>query len=154
SGPMFCWGANDFGQLGDGDSLGHAGHPVPIPVIGNLQFTAITADDDATCALTAQGAAYCWGLSFQQAGAFIGPPPNFSPAPVGNGTPLRAIATNAQSACGLTTGGSAVCWGWSYYAGNGYPYYPGNQPGFYPLPVAVAPPGYTIPNGYGFDRHR
>jgi alpha-tubulin suppressor-like RCC1 family protein len=55
----YCWGRNKFGDLGDGTDAFRQRHPVP--VVGGLQFSSVSAGDLHTCALTPNGAAYCWG---------------------------------------------------------------------------------------------
>lgn len=57
SGKVYCWGANDYGQLGRGAAVGSA----PFVVTGNLRFTSISAGKWHTCGITLDGAAYCWG---------------------------------------------------------------------------------------------
>jgi alpha-tubulin suppressor-like RCC1 family protein len=55
----YCWGRNLSGDLGDGTDVFRQRHPVP--VAGGFQFSAVSAGDEHTCAVTATGAAYCWG---------------------------------------------------------------------------------------------
>ena len=60
SGAAYCWGLNAAGQLGIGaPSFGEI--TAPVPVAGGLVFQAISAGSRHTCALTRDGAAYCWG---------------------------------------------------------------------------------------------
>ena len=67
----FCWGANQFGQLGIGsvnrtvEQAESALHPQPIPVLGKLEFTQVAAGLDHTCALTDGGEVYCWGRALR-----------------------------------------------------------------------------------------
>jgi hypothetical protein len=69
SGEAACWGANDSGQLGSG-----AINPVvsvPVPVIGGISFTTVSAGGAGksalsavrahTCGLTQAGIVFCWG---------------------------------------------------------------------------------------------
>lgn len=55
----YCWGRNTFGALGDGTDAFRQRHPVP--VVGGLQFSSVSAGNQYTCAVTPSGAAYCWG---------------------------------------------------------------------------------------------
>jgi alpha-tubulin suppressor-like RCC1 family protein len=55
----YCWGRNKFGALGDGTDAFRQRHPVP--VVGGLQFSSVSAGNLQTCAVTPSGAAYCWG---------------------------------------------------------------------------------------------
>ena len=58
-GQVYCWGANDNGQLGDGTDSDR-GTPV---AVGGLPgaVTALAAGSLHTCALTASGEVWCWG---------------------------------------------------------------------------------------------
>jgi cysteine-rich repeat protein len=64
TGNTWCWGAGANGQLGRGST---AASPVPVAVTmpPGVTFSAISAGDYHTCALTATGVAYCWGLNDQ-----------------------------------------------------------------------------------------
>jgi alpha-tubulin suppressor-like RCC1 family protein len=53
-----CWGANNFGQLGDGTTTDHL---LPVTVADSLSFAAVSAGAGHTCGITTQGIAYCWG---------------------------------------------------------------------------------------------
>jgi alpha-tubulin suppressor-like RCC1 family protein len=57
----FCWGENQFGQLGDGTTDVRS---VPVAVAGGLSFAQVTAGghgEGFSCGKTAAGMLYCWG---------------------------------------------------------------------------------------------
>jgi len=66
----YCWGDNVFGQLGNGSTTGPQqclGVPcstTPVAVSGGLSFATVSAGHSHACALTTNGAAYCWGHNF------------------------------------------------------------------------------------------
>src|SRR5439155_16027082 len=69
AGAAYCWGANQFGQLGLGTTTGPetcdmATIPcsrVPVAVATALRWASITAGGSThTCGVTADGQAYCW----------------------------------------------------------------------------------------------
>jgi alpha-tubulin suppressor-like RCC1 family protein len=99
SGAAYCWGANNFGQLGNGTL---AASPTPLPVVGGFSFVSVSAGLNRVCGVTTAGAAYCWG------GGFSAGPSSPVPAPVSR---LSAVSIGYSHACGLTAGGAAYCWG-------------------------------------------
>jgi hypothetical protein len=58
AGSVFCWGSNDYGQLGDSSTVDQA---IPTTVAGLPAVASVTAGGIHTCALTRDGTAYCWG---------------------------------------------------------------------------------------------
>lgn len=61
AGKAWCWGDNEFGQLGSGvpDELAAE----PQPVLGGHTFVQLAAGRRHTCGLTSEGAIYCWGMN-------------------------------------------------------------------------------------------
>jgi len=58
NGSAYCWGNNQFGQLGDSSVVSKTN---PTPVAGGLRFTSIAAGVAHTCAKTTDGSVACWG---------------------------------------------------------------------------------------------
>jgi len=64
SGAAYCWGGNDYGQLGDGTTTVRSS---PVAVLGGHKFVMVSAAMDGsgiyshTCGITTQGETYCWG---------------------------------------------------------------------------------------------
>jgi alpha-tubulin suppressor-like RCC1 family protein len=115
AGAAYCWGSNDFGQLGDGtleDST------APVPVAGGFHFASISAGGRHTCALTTSGAAYCWGNdSDGQLGVGAVTPDTeqyTTPVPVTGGLLFTSISAGGfyyGFTCAVAIGGTAYCWG-------------------------------------------
>jgi alpha-tubulin suppressor-like RCC1 family protein len=110
----YCWGANNFGQLG---SLISSGSTTPVPLTGGLRFNSISAGGGFhTCGVTTSGAAYCWGNNFfGQLGNGSGGLGSQSsvPVPVAGGLSFASVSSGGFYTCGVTTGGAAYCWGFN-----------------------------------------
>lgn len=121
-GDLQCWGANFYGQLGNGTS-GRDPQSTPVPVLGlDGGAKAVAAGDMHTCAVTAAGGVRCWGLNDSgQLGAatseaceFYPPPVPCSSVPIdvdGLSSDVIAVAAGTVHACALTSAGAVRCWG-------------------------------------------
>lgn len=59
-GSPYCWGSNEFGQLGDGTRDARS---TPSPVADGLRLGALSVGTDHACGLASDGLLYCWGRS-------------------------------------------------------------------------------------------
>ncbi len=126
AGEAYCWGGNHRGQLGNGQVSPQAGgmQHTPVPVLGGLRFTQISASDGPgsprgfVCGVTAEGDTYCWGTNpAGQLGIGVADTlPYPQPQRVRTGVRLRSVTAGSVHACGLDAQGQAYCWG-SNYAG-------------------------------------
>jgi alpha-tubulin suppressor-like RCC1 family protein len=107
-GRAWCWGSNQWGQLGDAT---RAGGPAHRPVAGRLNFAAIFPGMLHSCALAPDGAAYCWG---DNGGGQLGDGstrPATAPVAVLGGLRFRALAVGYLHTCGVTVQAELYCWG-------------------------------------------
>ncbi len=118
-GDTYCWGYNEFGQLGSSMPMQtcvsgmFACSPTPVRVDGSEKFTSLAASIRHTCGLTAAGDAYCWGFGL---GGQLGDGArsnSVAPVAVAGGLKFTALAASiaSGSTCGLTAAGDAWCWG-------------------------------------------
>jgi alpha-tubulin suppressor-like RCC1 family protein len=118
-GTAWCWGRNDFGQLGDGTTEDRTS-PVQVSGANLPRFAAIAAGADHTCARAEDGSVWCWGSNKdRQLGlAFSGSdlPPVLTPAQVSGLSGAKQIAVGRAHSCALLGGGNVSCWG-AYNAG-------------------------------------
>jgi alpha-tubulin suppressor-like RCC1 family protein len=63
AGTVSCWGLNTNGQIGDGTFGDGNNRAVPTRIPGLSGVVAITAGNKHTCALKADGTAFCWGAN-------------------------------------------------------------------------------------------
>lgn len=106
-GTAWCWGRNDFGQLGDGTNTVRIS---PAQVVGT-DWTRVTTGGSFTCGVRTDGTLWCWGLNnFGQLG---GADKASSPLPrqVGTSTAWRDVSASWSHACGTQADGSLWCWG-------------------------------------------
>ena len=60
SGETKCWGTNEEGQIGQGDTdIDY--YSTPTEVSGNYDFVALSINSDTICAITSDAEGYCWG---------------------------------------------------------------------------------------------
>ncbi len=106
---VWCWGANNLGQLGNGTRVDSA-KPLQVPGLQNV--TAITAGGDHSCALLDDGSIQCWGageLGQLGQGRFAD---SLEPVAVqGLTTAAVSVAAGRTHTCAITDDGKVRCWG-------------------------------------------
>src|SRR5256886_2298294 len=130
-GAAYCWGADLYAGLGagapapdicSGSDVGQLPcGSAPLAVAGGLTFSSLSAGWGPTCAVTANGSAYCWGNNLDGAlrvGADTGSlqrcspgPCSYTPLAVAGGPAFTTLGAGNFHACGLTSSGAAYCWG-------------------------------------------
>lgn len=112
NGSLFCWGRNDSGQLGDGNTT----QRVSRAYVSTLGYTVVevSAGYDHTCARTTGGKLFCWGSNARgQLGIGTDPSPRTTPTLVtlpGNAVAAE-VTTGTYFTCARSTDGSLYCWG-------------------------------------------
>jgi len=122
SGALRCWGRNDFGQLGHGNTA-NIGDNETVFSAGNVDLGAgiivkdLALGDSHTCALLTTGAVRCWGRASEGQLGYgntnnlgdnepINNLPNVSLTGV-----VRKLVAGAFHTCALTFAGTLRCWG-------------------------------------------
>ena len=123
SGSVKCWGANNYGQLGDGTT---SNRNEPAQVSGLTSgVVSISGGYEHTCAVLTNGEAKCWGRNgYGELGDGTTTNRNVPTSVKVDGQPISGIASisgGLRHTCAITTGGAAKCWGYNALAslGNG-----------------------------------
>lgn len=141
-----CWGLNNTGQLGTGDTISSA---TPRAVIGSSAFVQVRTSFNRACAVTSTWEVWCWGDArggvFEPYPSGVYPTP-FQPIP---GYRISEIELTYAANCGLGTSGEAICWGDAIDLGLGT-----IPPGYQPLAAPVyastqAPFAQIVSDGSG-----
>jgi alpha-tubulin suppressor-like RCC1 family protein len=115
-GLVYCWGEDDWGSIGGGVENNGNNVGAPQLVLGGVKFAALShaGGEDHFCALTARGAAYCWGRNFY---GQLGTGDNVDSNEIGarrvaGGIEFSMISINEDISCGLSSRGQIWCWGY------------------------------------------
>jgi alpha-tubulin suppressor-like RCC1 family protein len=105
---VYCWGANDAGQLGQGDT---APSDAPLLVATLSNVGSVAAGGEFSCAVLLSGDPFCWGANEDGqmgdgGGAFV-PEPIAVPEVDG----VKGFAAGARHVCAALTAGTVTCWG-------------------------------------------
>lgn len=131
NGSVKCWGANDFGQLGLGDSSPRGSKPsdmgdaLPAVNLGTGRTAkAIGAGLKHVCALLDDDSVKCWGDNwyFQLGLGAFDPKRGTSsgdmgdylpPVALGTGRTVKSLAVGGAAQCALLDNATTKCWGWN-----------------------------------------
>ncbi|MFA7209708.1 MAG: fibronectin type III domain-containing protein [Parcubacteria group bacterium] len=122
-GAAYCWGKNDYGQLGDNTTT-YRYAPIQVVGVDGIGFltddSQIAAGEAHTCAIKTDGMVYCWGAnSFGQLG---------DNTTVSKYAPVQVLGTNGvgmlsdvsriaggmgSHTCALKNNGTVYCWGYN-----------------------------------------
>ena len=113
AGRVYCWGLDAAAGVG-GANPGQTAVPQPTAIAGARTYESISAGPFHTCAVTAAGAAYCWGANDRgELGNGTSGSNAYSPVPVpvSGGLAFRAVSAGWKATCGVTVTDEAYCWG-------------------------------------------
>ncbi len=122
SGTAYCWGRNDFGQLGIGNSEDQ-NKPTKVVTKDNyLQFIKIATGGGNTCAISKAYDLYCWGDDrFGQLGngessesSVLYPTYPIDIPNQKNPTQWQDVSVGYYHVCATTIDGQNYCWGYNY----------------------------------------
>jgi alpha-tubulin suppressor-like RCC1 family protein len=122
NGTVRCWGKNDVGQLGYGNTndIGDNETPAsagPVDLGPGRTATAISVGVSMTCALLDNGTVRCWGAGFLLGNGnttTIGDnetPATAGPVNFGAGRTAKAISSGDRHTCAVLDNNTLRCWG-------------------------------------------
>lgn len=121
TGQVFCWGGNQYGQLGLGSTITSTSGPTLIA--GGHTFKSLGAGRFHTCGITTSDETYCWGWDLDGELGIGGVAPDrckfFSdnepcsrtPLKVDGGHSFKTVLASEHQTCGHTTANQLYCWG-------------------------------------------
>ncbi len=107
-GAVWCWGSNEFGQLGAVSPLFQG---VPLAAAVGAGADSIAAHSAGHTCLLRDTEALCWGGNGSGQLGDGSTNGGVSARPVAGGAPFRQLSLGASHSCGLDAGGAAWCWG-------------------------------------------
>jgi alpha-tubulin suppressor-like RCC1 family protein len=107
-GGVRCWGADYFGQLGDGRL--EQGPLPPAAVAGLPAAVEIAAGEWHTCARTAKGEVWCWGMGYGPSDGCPGYACSATPVWVPLLAPAVRVSAGGLTTCAETMDGTVWCW--------------------------------------------
>lgn len=111
-GEVFCWGDNDFGELGDGT---FAARSYAVNVAPLDDAVDIAAGERFSCAVRSNGKVRCWGRnSHGQLGSGCSAASSPTPVTVPDIDDAVAITLGEYHACALRSDGTTACWGGAF----------------------------------------
>jgi len=127
NGALACWGGNDNGQLGlgDTDDRGDAAHPISslkaVDLGPEARVVEVALGQRHTCARLSSGGIKCWGSNDQgQLGTGVAGKRGDGPGEMGASLPLvdlgpgrtaTQITAGGAHTCALLDNGETKCWG-------------------------------------------
>ena len=118
---LYCWGYNNFGQLGNGTTLtnnaGGVSTATPQQVINFTNWSSVSAGETHTCGVRVVHASsnpiLCWGRNNQgQLGVSNANASSSAPLEVSN-LNWQSISAGSLHSCAVLSGGIGHCWGYN-----------------------------------------
>ena len=109
-----CWGRNQDGQLGNGDSTTDV--PLPAPVQGLGPVADFAAGGYHACAIMSDRTVKCWGRNVRgQVGDGTTDSPVVQPHAVGGLSNVASLSLGTYHSCALLQDRTVQCWGQNDY---------------------------------------
>jgi Regulator of chromosome condensation (RCC1) repeat. len=129
-GILYCWGKNNFGQLGaasdstcrrafvtsglglEETEVACRARPAPVDAPSPGTFESVALGSEHTCGVMTDQRIYCWGRNDTGQLGDGTTTSRMSPAPIASDRTFAAVRAGPDVTCGLTTAaGMILCWG-------------------------------------------
>ena len=142
-GSVWCWGSNQHGQLGVGNSSDTGNWrylPNQVSLPSSVSAVAITLGRYHSCIVASDGVAYCWGMGDDGRLGHGSTNDENSPVAVASSENYVSISAGDYHTCAITQERSVQCWGvnWDGQLGDGSGTYGGRS-----IPADVSLPSGT-----------
>ena len=107
-GGIYCWGINNFGQLGNG-TLANAALPTSVSSINNA--AQISAGSSHACARLQNGTVQCWGINTSGQLGIGNFASQVTPQTVSGISGIIDVAAGGNHSCAVVQSGDVYCWG-------------------------------------------
>lgn len=105
-GNLYCWGGNDFGNLGLGDRDRRL---VPTQIVPGRVWKQIAIDTFHSCGIDVDDELYCWGRGIEGQLGTGDNDERLEPVPIGAG--YAQVAVGRMFSCAVTLGDEVACTG-------------------------------------------
>ncbi len=108
SGTIMCWGANSYGELGDGTTSAKS---YPVRVSGLTSAVGISDGNEHACAVLSGGEVKCWGRNMVGELGDGSLSARITPVAVNGIVDAIQVSASAYNTCALLSSGHVDCWG-------------------------------------------
>jgi len=116
-GTVWCWGANDVGQLGDGTAPGEARpHATQVALPAGVHASYVGCGEVHACALSQDGNVWCWGGNdaLQLGQGETDNTDRVTPVSIrfpASSLPIKSLSVGAAHTCAVDNLEAVWCWG-------------------------------------------
>ena len=113
-----CWGLNDHGQIGNGNTTNQL---IPVAIAGFSGVASVSGNNHTACAVKSDGTPWCWGWGGLGQLGTGSTADSYVPVAVSGVTGVSQISAGYVHTCAVLTDSTIKCWGRNTYGalGNG-----------------------------------